>query len=127
MSLLARPRSARRVFLCSAALVAAALAANTTGAGEATASLAGTKLTLRGNFAGLKGSATVAHLHQGPAMGVRGPSFADVAVPSATNGAFNAEITLTAAQVEGLRQGQVYLQIHSETAPDGYLWGWLVP
>ena len=149
--MLARPRrSTRRVFLCSAALVAAALAvsvaaqqsfkvrlrpvpieastaANTTGAGEATASLAGTRLTLRGNFAGLKGAATVAHLHQGPAMGVRGPSFADVAVPSATSGAFNAEITLTSAQLEGLRQGQIYLQIHSETAPDGNLWGWLVP
>ena len=149
--MLARPRrSARRILLCSAALVAAALAitasaqrsfkvrlrpvpieastaANTTGAGEAFASLAGSKLTLRGNFAGLKGAATVAHLHQGPVMGVRGPSFADVTVPAATSGAFNAEITLTPAQVEGLSQGQIYLQIHSETAPDGNLWGWLVP
>ena len=107
--------------------IEASTAANTTGAGEATASLAGTKLTLRGNFAGLKGAATVAHLHQGPAMGVRGPSFADVTVPSSTSGAFNAEIALTAAQVEGLRQGQIYLQIHSETAPDGNLWGWLIP
>jgi CHRD domain-containing protein len=151
MSLLARPRRpARRILLCSAALAAAALAvtasaqqsfkvrlrpvpieastaANTTGAGEATASLAGSKLTLRGNFAGLKGPATAAHLHQGPVMGVRGPSFADVTVPAATSGAFNAEIALTPAQVEGLRQGQIYLQIHSEAAPDGNLWGWLVP
>jgi len=151
MFLLARQRrSARRISLCSAALVAAALAvtasaqqsfkvrlrpvpieastaANTTGAGEATASLAGSKLTLRGNFAGLKGAATVAHLHQGPVMGVRGPSFADVTVPAATSGAFSAEITLTPAQVEGLRQRQIYLQIHSQTAPDGNLWGWLVP
>ena len=149
--MLGRPRrSARRVFRCSAALVAVALAvsaaaqqsfkvrlrpvpieastaANTTGAGEATASLAGTKLTLRGNFAGLKGSATVAHLHQGPAMGVRGPSFADVTVPAATSGAFEAEIALTAAQIEGLRHGQIYLQIHSESATDGNLWGWLIP
>ena len=151
MSLAARlRRSARRFVLYSAALLAAAVAvtgaaqqnfrvrlrpvpieastaANTTGAGEATAALAGTKLTLRGNFAGLKGAATVAHLHQGPAMGVRGPSFADVAVPASTSGAFNAEVALTPAQVEGLRQGQIYLQIHSETAPDGNLWGWLIP
>ena len=151
MFLLARQRrSARRISLCSAALVAAALAitasaqqsfkvrlrpvpieastaANTTGAGEATASLAGSKLTLRGNFAGLKGAATVAHLHQGPVKGVRGPSFADVTVPKATSGTFNAEIALTPAQVEGLKQGQIYLQIHSETAPDGNLWGWLLP
>lgn len=107
--------------------IEASTAANTTGAGEATAQIAGARLTLRGNFAGLKGPATVARLHQGAVMGVRGPAFADVAVPAATDGAFNAEITLTAAQLEGLRQGHVYLQIHSETAPDGNLWGWLLP
>ena len=57
--------------------IEASTAANTTGAGEATAELAGTRLTVRGNFAGLKGAATVARLHQGPVMGVRGPAFAD--------------------------------------------------
>jgi hypothetical protein len=107
--------------------IEASTAANTTGAGEATAELSGTKLTVRGNFAGLKGAATVARLHQGAVMGVRGPAFADVAVPAATNGNFSAEVTLTREQVEGLRQGHVYLQIHSETAPDGNLWGWLLP
>ena len=107
--------------------IEASTAANTTGAGEATAQLAGTKLTVRGNFAGLKGAATVARLHQGTVMGVRGPAIADLTVPSVTNGNFNTEVTLTAAQVEGLRQGHVYLQIHSETAPDGNLWGWLLP
>ena len=104
----------------------ASIAANTTGAGEATADLAGMRLTLRGTFAGLKGVATVARLHMGPVTGVRGPAIADVAVPSATSGSFNVQVTLTAAQVERLRQGHVYLQIHSETAPDGNLWGWLL-
>jgi hypothetical protein len=107
--------------------IEASTAANTTGAGEAAADLAGTRLTLRGNFAGLKGAATVARLHLGPVTGVRGPAFADVTVPAATSGAFSAEVTLTAAQVERLRQAHVYLQIHSETAPDGNLWGWLLP
>jgi hypothetical protein len=107
--------------------IEASTAANTTGAGEATAQLAGTKLTVRGNFAGLKGAATVAHLHQGAVMGVRGPAIADVSVPAVTNGNFTADVTLTAAQVEALRQGHIYLQIHSETAPDGNLWGWLLP
>ena len=150
VSLVSPRRSARRILLCSAALLGVAVAlsagaqqsfkvrlrpvpieastaANTTGAGEATAQISGTKLTLRGNFAGLKGPATVAHLHQGPVTGVRGPAIADVTVPSATNGRFDVEVTLTQAQVEGLRQGHVYLQIHSETAPDGNLWGWLLP
>jgi hypothetical protein len=106
--------------------IEASTAANTVGAGQATAALAGTKLTLRGRFDGLKGAATVAHLHQGPVMGVRGPAIADVTVPAATSGDFTAEVTLTAPQVEALRQGQIYLQIHSVTAPDGNLWGWLV-
>jgi hypothetical protein len=107
--------------------IEASIAANTIGAGEATASLAGTRLTIKGNFGGLKGPATVARLHQGPVMGVRGPAIADVRVPAASSGDFTAEVTLTAAQLEGLRQGHVYLQIHSETAPDGNLWGWLLP
>ena len=107
--------------------IEASTAANTTGLGSATADLAGTKLTLRGTFEGLKGAATVARLHQGAAMGVRGPAIADVAVPSATSGAFNVEVTLTRAQVEALRQRQIYLQIHSTSAPDGNLWGWVLP
>ena len=107
--------------------IEASTAANTIGAGEATAELSGTKLTLRGNFAGLKGAATVARLHQGPVMGVRGPAIADVTVPPATSGTFTADVTLTAAQVEALRQRQIYLQISSATAPDGNLWGWVLP
>lgn len=107
--------------------IEASTAANTIGAGEATAELSGTKLTLRGSFSGLKGAATVAQLHQGPVMGVRGPAIADVTVPPATSGTFTAEVTLTAAQVEALRQRQMYLQIHSAAAPDGNLWGWVLP
>jgi hypothetical protein len=148
MAWLARPRRFARRFLFAAALAALAVpaaaqqsfkirlrpvpieastAANTTGAGEATAELRGTRLTLRGNFAGLKGAATVARLHQGAVMGVRGPAIADVTVTSGTSGTVSGEVTLTPQQVEGLRQGHVYLQIHSETAPDGNLWGWLLP
>jgi len=150
VSLVSPRRSMRRILLCSAALVGVAItwaasaqqsfkvrlrpvpieastAANTTGEGAATAQISGTRVTLRGTFAGLKGPATVAHLHQGPVTGVRGPAIADVTVPAATNGQFNVEVTLTQAQIEGLRQGHVYLQIHSETAPDGNLWGWLLP
>ena len=112
MSSLALPRrSARPVLACSTALVVAALAfaaaaqqsfqvrlrpvpieastaANTTGAGDATASLAGTRLTLRGNFAGLKGAAT-----------------------AAVAGA-------TAAEVRGRQHENVYDQIDDDTRQD---------
>jgi hypothetical protein len=144
------PRTARRVLPCVAALaglafalvaaaqqtykvrlrpvpIEASTAAATTGAGEATAQLVGSRLTVRGNFTGLKGAATVARLHQGTVMGVRGPAFADVTVTAATSGTVSGEVTLTPTQIEGVRQGHVYLQIHSESAPDGNLWGWLLP
>lgn len=106
--------------------IEASTAAATTGAGEATAELNGTRLTLRGNFTGLAGAATVARLHQGAVTGVRGPAIADVTVTAATSGTVSGEVTLTPAQVEAVRQGHVYLQIHSESAPDGNLWGWLL-
>jgi len=143
------PRIARRAPPCLAALVGVAFAlvagaqqsfsvrlrpvpieastaAATTGAGEATAELAGFRLTVRGSFTGLKGAATVARLHQGSVTGVRGPAFADVTVTPATSGTVSGEVTLTPAQLDGVRQGHVYLQIHSESAPDGNLWGWLL-
>jgi hypothetical protein len=150
MASLARPpRTAQRLLPCLAAVIAVAFplfadaqqsfkvrlrpvpieastAAATTGAGEATAELAGTRLTVRGNFTGLNGAATVARLHQGTVTGVRGPAFADVTVTAATTGTVSGEVTLTPAQLEGVRQGHVYLQIHSESAPDGNLWGWLL-
>jgi hypothetical protein len=107
--------------------IEASTAANTTGEGQATAALSGTRLTLSGSFKGLKGPATVARLHQGAVMGVRGPAFADVAVPQVIAGDFRAEVTLTSEQAAALRDGHVYLQIHSESAPDGNLWGWLLP
>jgi hypothetical protein len=107
--------------------IEASTAASTTGAGEATAELSGNRLTLRGRYEGLAGTATVARLHEGSVMGVRGPAFADVSVTPGTSGTLSGEVTLSAAQVEGLRQGRMYLQLHSESAPDGNLWGWLLP
>ena len=107
--------------------IEASTAAATTGQGSATAQLDGTKLTLKGNFAGLKGAATVARVHEGAVTGVRGPAIADFTVPAAQSGNFTAELTLTAAQADGVRRGHVYVQIASASAPDGNLWGWLLP
>jgi len=107
--------------------IEASTAGATTGQGSATAQLDGTKLTLKGNFAGLKGAATVARLHEGAVTGVRGPAIADFTVPAAQNGNFTADLTLTAAQADSVRRGHVYVQIGSASAPDGNLWGWLLP
>jgi hypothetical protein len=101
--------------------------AETTGIGTATAVLDGTKLTIAGEFRGLAGAATKGELKSGVAKGVRGPSFAQFAVPEGTTGAFKAEVTLTPGQIESLHAGRVYIELASASAPDGNLWGWLLP
>ncbi|HET7131353.1 MAG TPA: CHRD domain-containing protein [Gammaproteobacteria bacterium] len=101
--------------------------ATTTGAGSATARLDGSTLKVSGSFGGLHGPATIAQLHLGVATGVRGPAIADFTVPQAQSGSFTAELKLTAEQAEALRRGRIYVQIHSSSAPDGNLWGWLLP
>jgi len=107
--------------------IEASTAAATTGHGSASAQLDGMKLTLKGSFAGLKGAATVARLHEGAVTGVRGPPIADFMVPSAQGGDFTAAFNLTPAQADSVRRGHVYVQIASASAPDGNLWGWLLP
>src|SRR5438105_11971034 len=52
----------------------AAMKANVTGSGSVTAALVESKLTIDGRFDGLRGPATVAHIHQGSVTGVRGPA-----------------------------------------------------
>lgn len=100
-----------------------------TGKGSATATLSGKALSITGAFEGLGGPATIARVHQGIAKGARGKAIADVKVPLATNGTFSATVTLTDEQVEALRQGRLYLQLHGDKglAPDGAnLWGWFL-
>ena len=96
------------------------------GDGAITATLNGAKLVITGSFQGMKSAATAAKLHQSPVTGVRGPAVLDVTIIHATNGAINATVDLSPQQVESLKAGKLYLQIDSEKAPDGNLWGWLL-
>jgi hypothetical protein len=100
--------------------------ADIAGVGSVTATLAGAKLSITGSFEGLRSQALDAKVHQGPATGVRGPAILDVTVPHATSGAVSASLDLTPQQIESLKKGRLYLQIDSEKAPDGNLWGWLL-
>jgi hypothetical protein len=97
-----------------------------TGVGSVTATLVGAKLSITGSFEGLRSQALDAKVHQGPATGVRGPAILDVTVPHATSGAVSASLDLTPQQIGSLKKGRLYLQIDSEKAPDGNLWGWLL-
>ncbi|HKB10815.1 MAG TPA: CHRD domain-containing protein [Vicinamibacterales bacterium] len=99
------------------------------GTGSVTAVLTGTKLTVTGTFDGLKSPATIAQVHKSPVRGVRGPVAFDLSVTKgeASNGTISGTVDLTPLQVADLEKGRLYVQVHSEKAPDGNLWGWLMP
>src|ERR1700730_17569248 len=96
------------------------------GSGSASALLAGTKLTINGTFGGLRSPATAARLHSGLAMGVRGAPVGELTVSKALNVTITVSLDLTPDQVQILRKGRLYIQISSEKAPDGNLWGWFL-
>ena len=96
------------------------------GSGTATGTLKGMLLTVSGTFEGLRSPATTARLHFGDAMGLRGVPFADLVISKSTSGTISGPVTLDAEQKSALQKRHVYIQISSERAPDGNLWGWFV-
>jgi hypothetical protein len=104
-----------------------AMAVNMAGQGAMTATLAGNTLTLSATFEGLKSPATAAHLKKSPKPGMRGEPVMDLTVTRATAGQVSATLDLTPQQASELQAGRYYVQIDSEKAPDGNLWGWLLP
>ena len=101
--------------------------ATVTGSGSATATLKGSALTITGTFSGLKTPATAARVHRGPRTAMRGPAIGDLTATAATSGTISGTLELTKQQVDDLAAGRLYLQLHSEKAPEGNLWGWLLP
>jgi hypothetical protein len=97
----------------------------TTGLGNATATLNGSQLTIDGAFEGLTGNATSANVRRG-AKGIPGPVVFDIAIAKTPSGKINATLTLTPEQIADLRAGRLYLQIHSEKAPEGSIRGWML-
>jgi hypothetical protein len=104
----------------------ATMLATVTGSGSAKATLAGAKLTVTGTFTGLRSPAMRATLHSG-GKGIRGPAVHDLTVTQATNGELSGTVDLTPAEVAALKDSRFYIQIDSQRAPDGNLWGWLLP
>ena len=104
-----------------------AMMATVAGSGSLSATLQGNKLTIEGNFEGLRSPATTAQIHRGP-KGIPGPVVPgfELTVTKAMKGAITGMIELTPDQMADLRKGLWYVQIQSERAPDGNLWGWLL-
>lgn len=96
------------------------------GSGSVTATLNGAVLVIDGTFTGLLSPATSARVHVGP-RGIRGPAVLDLTVTKGRAGTISGELRLTEAQLEHLRRSRLYVQITSEQAADGNLWGWLLP
>jgi hypothetical protein len=101
--------------------------ADVAGSGSLTANLVGKRLTIAGTFEGLRSPATTAQIHRGP-KGIRGPAILDLdlTISKAVKGTLNGAVELTPDQITDLRSGRLYVQIQSERAPDGNLWGWLL-
>src|SRR3954471_9090906 len=94
--------------------------ATVAGGGSVSAVLTGTKLAVTGSFDGLKSPATTAQIHKSPTRGVRGPNVLDltVAKTDAASGTLTGSFDLTAIQLADLEKGRLYVQLHSEKAPD---------
>jgi hypothetical protein len=97
-----------------------------TGGGAATATLTDDTLSIQGQFEGLQGAATAAQVHVGRIKGVRGPVIGELTASKATAGSITGTIKLASGQLDALKAGRLYIQINSEAAPDGNLWGWLL-
>src|ERR1700732_4970190 len=96
------------------------------GRGSLTATLRGKQLTIQGTFEGLRSPATSVQIHRAP-KGIPGPAIVnltDVSVTKAQKGSVSGKLELTPDQVADLQDGRLYVQIQSERAPDGNLWGW---
>jgi hypothetical protein len=96
------------------------------GTGSVTGTLEGSKLSLTGSFEGFLSPATTAELHNGMAAGVRGALITQLTIAKDSHGAISGSADLTPPQLTNLQKGGLYIELHSEKAPDGVLWGWLL-
>ena len=95
------------------------------GSGVATATLKGSTLSITGTFTGLKTPATVARVLRSPKPGMRGTAIGDLTVSGETSGTISGSIELTKEQISDLAASRLYVQLNSQKAPEGNLWGWL--
>jgi len=95
------------------------------GVGTVTAALKGSTLAVNGTFSGLRTPATIVRVLRSPKPGMRGVPIGDLTATPETSGTITGSIELTKPQIDDLAAGRLYVQLHSQKAPDGNLWGWL--
>jgi CHRD domain len=94
--------------------------------GSVSATLEGNTLSISGTFTGLSGPATRAHLSLSRGAGIPGSPLVDLTLNGGVAGKVTGQIKLDPSQLVALRSGRLYIQIDSEKAPSGHLWGWLL-
>lgn len=104
-----------------------AMRANVQGDGHVSATLNGSSLTVTGSFMALPSAATNVKLYSGPGIGVPGNAILDLQLSGESQGSISGTLRLNARQLTALKEGHVYVQLNSQKAPDGNLWGWLLP
>jgi hypothetical protein len=104
-----------------------AMRANVQGDGHVSATLNGSSLTVTGDFAGLPSAASSVKLYSGSGIGVPGDAIFDLQLSGQNQGSISGTVKLSSKQLAALKQGHVYVQLNSQKAPDGNLWGWLLP
>ena len=57
---------------------------------------------------------------------MRGPAILELTVSKAMSGVVAGSFDLRPEQIENLEKGRWYVQIDSQKAPEGNLWGWLL-
>lgn len=106
-----------------------AMRATIAGRGAVEARLEDRRLSVSGSFEGLRSPAVRARMHHGRATAVRGPAvqMLDLMLASdGTSGTVSGVVELDDETLAALAAGRLYVQIDSEAAPDGNLWGWLL-
>ncbi len=96
------------------------------GSGSAEITLAGSELVVTGRFEGLKSAATRANIHLAAVTGVRGPAVYELDVSKDMAGTISGVFELGNETLARLEAGHLYIQIDSDSAPEGNLWGWLL-
>ena len=103
-----------------------AMQATIAGQGTATATLSGTTLSVEGSYQGLVTPATTVRVYESARMGMRGTLVGEFPSGGGTSGTLQGHRdALAARRPRRSSKGLLYVQIQSEKAPDGNLWGWL--
>ena len=104
-----------------------AMRANVQGDGHVSATLNGSSLTVTGDFTALPSAASSVKLYSGAGIGVPGDAILDLQLSGQNQGSISGTVKLSSKQLAALKLGHVYVQLNSQKAPDGNLWGWLLP